>query len=77
MEAIRNMEDIDIFSDKDHDVLYISFGEIQEADDSKLTDDDVIVRYRKGRIIGVTVLEFSKRAPGKMWGGTVGASATT
>lgn len=64
MEAkIKNVEDIDVLYDREHDVLYISFGEVKEADDSELTGNDVVVRYRKGEIIGVTVLEFSKRAP--------------
>jgi len=63
MEArIKNVEDIDVFYDRDHDVLYISFGEVQEADNSELTGNDVVVRYRKGEVVGVTVLEFSKRA---------------
>lgn len=64
MEArIKNVEDIDVFYDRDHDVLYISFGGVREADDSELTSNDVVVRYRKGEVVGVTVLEFSKRAP--------------
>jgi uncharacterized protein YuzE len=67
MEAwIKDVEDIDVFYDRDHDVLYISFGEVQEADDSELTGNDVVVRYKNGRIVGVTVLEFSKRAPIKV-----------
>jgi uncharacterized protein YuzE len=67
MEArIKDVEDIDVFYDRDHDVLYISFGEVQEADDSELTSNDVAVRYKNGRVVGVTVLEFSKRAPMKV-----------
>jgi len=63
MEArIKDVEDIDVFYDRGHDVLYISFGEVQEADDSEMTGNDVVVRYRKGEVVGVTVLEFSKRA---------------
>ncbi len=66
MEAkIKNVENIDVLYDKGHDVLYISFGEVKEADDSELTANDVVVRYRKGEIIGVTVLEFSKRGPAR------------
>ena len=66
MEAkIKDVENIDVLYDKSHDVLYISFGKVKEADDSELTGNDVVVRYRKGEIIGVTVLEFSKRAPVK------------
>jgi len=64
MEArIKNVEDIDVFYDRDRDVLYISFGGVREADDSELTGNDVVVRYRKGEVVGVTVLEFSKRVP--------------
>jgi len=64
MEArIKNVEDIDVFYDRDYDVLYISFGGVEEADNSELTGNDVVVRYRKGEVVGVTVLEFSKRAP--------------
>ena len=77
MEAvIKDARDIDIFCDRDHDALYISFGKVQEADDSELTDNDVVVRYRKGRIIGITVLEFSKRPPAKIWEGTMETSDT-
>ena len=62
MEAIiKDVENIDVFYDEDHDVLYISFGEVKEADDTEMTSDDVIVRFRKGEIIGVTLLGFSKR----------------
>ncbi len=63
------LKDIDIVCDRDNDALYISFGKVQEADDSELTDNDVVVRYRKGRIIGVTVLEFSKRPLARIWEG--------
>ena len=43
------------------DVLYISFGEPQPADDSDITDEGVVVRLRKGRIVGLTVLNAKKR----------------
>jgi len=72
MEAkIKDVEDIDVLYDKSHDVLYISFGKVKEADDSELTGNDVVVRYRKGEIIGVTVLEFSKRATARSLEGVV------
>ena len=43
------------------DVLYISFGEPQPADDSDITDEGVVVRLREGRIVGLTVLNAKKR----------------
>jgi len=47
--------------DKEADVLYINFKEDSRADDSKITDDDVIIRYKKGSIIGVTISNASKK----------------
>ncbi len=47
--------------DKEADVLYINFKKPSHADDSELTDDDVIVRYEKGEVIGLTILNASKR----------------
>jgi len=47
--------------DKEADVLYINFKKPSHADDSTLTDDDVIIRYEKGNIVGITILNASKR----------------
>ena len=47
--------------DQEGDVLYISFGQPQEADDSDLTDEGVIVRLREGRIVGLTILNATKK----------------
>lgn len=47
--------------DKEADVLYLNFKKPSHADDSELTDDDIIIRYEKGKIVGVTVLNASKR----------------
>jgi uncharacterized protein YuzE len=47
--------------DEEADVLYINFKKPSHADDSELTDDDIIVRYEKGEIVGITVLYASKR----------------
>ena len=78
METIvKDVEDIDVFYDRGCDALYISFGKVREADDSELTGDDLVVRYRKGKIIGVTVLEFSKRTSSKKSDETAKGLATT
>jgi len=47
--------------DKQADVLYVSFKKPSHADDSQLTNDDVIVRYEAGEIVGITILNASKR----------------
>ena len=35
------------------------------ADDSELTDDDVIIRYEKGSVVGMTFLHARKKAAAK------------
>ena len=47
--------------DAEADVLYINFKKPSHATDSELTDDDVIIRYEGGEIIGVTILHASQR----------------
>lgn len=47
--------------DKEADVLYINFKKPSNADDSELTDEDVIIRYEKGEVVGITILNASKR----------------
>jgi hypothetical protein len=49
-----NSSKIKIFYDKEVDVLYISFNKPKKADDSEITNDDIIIRYKKGKIIGIT-----------------------
>jgi len=48
--------------DEEADVLYVSFKKPSHADDSELTDDDIIIRYEKKEIVGITILNASKRA---------------
>jgi len=47
--------------DAEADVLYLNFKKPSHADDSELTDDDILIRYEKGEIVGVTVLHASRR----------------
>ena len=49
--------------DTEADVLYVNFKKPSHADDSELTDDDVIVRYEQGEVIGLTIMNASKRLP--------------
>jgi len=48
--------------DEEADVLYLNFKKPSHADDSELLDNDVIVRYEKEEIIGLTVMNASKQA---------------
>ena len=47
--------------DAESDVLYINFKKPSHATDSELTDDDVIIRYEGDRVVGLTILNASKR----------------
>lgn len=43
------------------DVLYLSFKRPQKATDSEMLDNGVIIRYRDEEIVGITILDASKR----------------
>jgi len=58
---VEDPRKLDVFYDKKVDVLYISFGLPREASDSEMTDNDIIVRKAGDKIVGLTVLSFSKR----------------
>jgi uncharacterized protein YuzE len=47
--------------DKEADILYLHFKKPNNADDSELTEDDIIVRYENKEIIGLTILNASKK----------------
>ena len=47
--------------DEEADVLYISLERPQKATTSKMSADGILLRYRKKKLVGVTVFEASKR----------------
>ena len=47
--------------DAEADTLYVNFKKPSIATDSEMTEDDVIVRYEDGEVIGYTVLHASTR----------------
>jgi len=48
--------------DPEGDVLYISFGsKAQAADNSDVTEEGVVIRLRKGKIVGLTIPNVKKR----------------
>ena len=42
--------------DKKSDVLYISVGKPREADDSLEPQEGVVIRTRKGELVGITII---------------------
>jgi uncharacterized protein YuzE len=47
--------------DKEADVLYISFKRPQKATDSEMRENGILLRYKGDELVGLTVLEASKR----------------
>jgi uncharacterized protein YuzE len=47
--------------DEDNDVLYISFAEPREADDSVESQEGVILRTREGELVGITIVGLKSR----------------
>ena len=47
--------------DEEADVLYLNFKKPNHADDSELLDNDVIVRYEGEEVVGITILNASKK----------------
>ncbi len=47
--------------DKEADTLYMHFKKPNHADHSEMTEDEIIIRYENEEIIGLTILNASKR----------------
>jgi uncharacterized protein YuzE len=47
--------------DEEADVLYLSFQRPQDATNSRMRDDGVLLNYRGRKLVGVTIFEASKR----------------
>jgi len=56
-----NQKNIWLTYDKEADVLYLNFKKPSRADDSELLDNDIIVRYENDEIVGMTILNASKK----------------
>lgn len=48
--------------DKEADVLYISFQKPQQATDTDIVSDDILIRKRKNEIVGITIMHASNFA---------------
>ena len=46
--------------DRQNDILYINFG-LEEAEESVMVDDDIVVGIKGDRVIGITIFNFSRR----------------
>ena len=57
----RPRQSVTFAYDAGADVLYINFRKGIAADDSEMTDEDGIIRYKDDEVIGYTVLHASQR----------------
>ncbi len=48
--------------DNQNDILYINFGtDLEDADDERLLENDIVLRIKNGRVVSMTVFDFSKK----------------
>ena len=47
--------------DEEADVLYLSFERPQNATDSEMLDNGILLRYREETLVGMTIMDVSKR----------------
>ncbi|MEM1620058.1 MAG: DUF2283 domain-containing protein [Fervidicoccaceae archaeon] len=60
--ALIELAEVRIEYDPQSDVLYIDFApDSEEASEEELIGDDVVARLREGVLVGLTVLDFSRR----------------
>ena len=59
--TVSKLAKLDVDYDETGDVLYISFGPPVPASDSRVLDNDIVVRFKGERIVGITVPSFRKR----------------
>ena len=51
---------VNSYYDEKADVLYVSFEKPQQATDTEMISDDILLRKRKNDIVGVTIMHASK-----------------
>lgn len=59
-QIMVDLSEMDVEYDSENDVLYVSFGPPQESDDSEMLPNGIVVRYKDGRPIGLTVVGTKK-----------------
>ena len=60
---IRDLDKIWVEYDKQNDILYINFGyDIEDADEEILSGEDIIIWIKEGRVVSITIMNFSEKA---------------
>ena len=59
---IADVEHIWLEYDRQNDILYINFGyDVEDADESFLTENDIVVRIKNGKVVSLTIFDFSRK----------------
>lgn len=63
LKAVKNShaKDLHILYDEEADVMYVNFGAPVPADNTELSEDNILYRYKEGKTIGLTLTHFSQR----------------
>ena len=66
LEAVPNLirfptNHFSVDYDREADVLYISFTQPQQATESEMSDEGILLRYRGDQLVGLTILNASRR----------------
>lgn len=56
VQAVVDLDKVDMVYDLENDVLYVSFGPVQEADGSEMLPNGIVVCYKNGNPIGLTIV---------------------
>jgi uncharacterized protein YuzE len=60
--TIKDVDKLWLEYDIRNDILYINFGyDIEDADEELLLENDVVVRVKNNRVVGITIFNFSSR----------------
>ena len=59
-ELMVKVEDVRLNYEVDTDTLYLDFEPDVEAEETLLMNDNVILRVKEGRLLGVTIVGFTK-----------------
>ncbi|MEM2203305.1 MAG: DUF2283 domain-containing protein [Sulfolobales archaeon] len=60
---VSDLEDMWLEYDRSSDILYINFGDdVEDIDEALLVGEDIVVRIKGGRLVSITINNFSKKA---------------
>ncbi len=60
--SLEDLESLWFEYDNQNDILYINFGkDVEEADESILTESNIVIRIKGNRVVSLMVFDFMRR----------------